>query len=130
MWNKGYTRGTYKDTRTALGRGALSAETLDLAVRVHLVVFENGHLDLLALVLDLLGGLNRHSHISIGMKQRVHEADVVGLLLALLGTTTKAENQVESRLLLNIVVAEGAAVFELLAGKDQALLVGGDTTRP
>lgn len=33
----------------------------------------------------------------------------------------------ESRLLLDVVVAEGAAIFELLAGKDQALLVWWDT---
>jgi len=34
----------------------LSAETLDLAVGSDLVVLEDGHLDLLPLVLDLLGG--------------------------------------------------------------------------
>ena len=34
----------------------LSSESLDLAVRADLVVLEDGHLDLLPLVLDLLGG--------------------------------------------------------------------------
>ena len=48
---------TYEDTSTTLRRRALTAETLDLAVRLHLVVLQDGHLDLLALVLDLLGGL-------------------------------------------------------------------------
>lgn len=48
---------TYEDTSTALGGGALTAKTLDLAVRVHLVVLEDGHLVLLGLVLNLLGGL-------------------------------------------------------------------------
>jgi hypothetical protein len=33
---------------------------------------------------------------------------------------------VERGLLLDVVVAEGAAVLQLLAGEDQALLVGGD----
>ena len=33
----------------------------------------------------------------------------------------------EGRLLLDIVVAEGAAILKLLAGEDQALLVRGDT---
>jgi hypothetical protein len=33
---------------------------------------------------------------------------------------------VESRLLLNVIVGQGAAVFELLAGEDQALLVRGN----
>ena len=32
----------------------------------------------------------------------------------------------EGRLLLDVVVREGAAVLELLAGKDEALLVGRD----
>ena len=50
---------TYEDTSTALRRRALTAETLDLAVRLHLVVLQDGHLDLLALVLDLLGSLEK-----------------------------------------------------------------------
>ena len=33
----------------------------------------------------------------------------------------------EGRFLLDVVVGEGATILELLAGKDQALLVGGDT---
>ena len=47
----------------------------------------------------------------------------VDLLLALLGATTETQDQVKSRLLLDVVVGEGAAIFELLAGEDQALLV-------
>ena len=35
--------------------------------------------------------------------------------------------KMESRLFLNVVVREGAAILELLASKDQALLVGRDT---
>ena len=50
----------------------------------------------------------------------------VHLLLALLGSTTQTQHQVKSGLLLDVVVREGAAVFELLAGEDQALLVGRD----
>ena len=48
---------THEDTGTALSRGALATKTLDLAVGVDLVVLQDGHLDLLALVLDLLRGL-------------------------------------------------------------------------
>lgn len=51
----------------------------------------------------------------------------VDLLLALLTTTTEAEDEVESALLLDVVVGEGAAILELLASEDQALLVRGDT---
>jgi hypothetical protein len=47
---------SHEDTGTTGGGGALAAETLDLAVRADLVVLKDGHLDLLPLVLDLLGG--------------------------------------------------------------------------
>jgi hypothetical protein len=50
--------------------------------------------------------------------------NVVGLLLSLLGTTTETEDQVKRGLLLDVVIAESTAVLELLAGEDQALLVG------
>jgi hypothetical protein len=43
-----------------------------------------------------------------------------------LHTTTKTEDQVEGRLLLDVVVGESAAVLELLAGENQALLVRWD----
>jgi len=32
----------------------------------------------------------------------------------------------ESRLLLDVVIAESATILELFAGKDEALLIGGD----
>jgi hypothetical protein len=38
----------------------------------------------------------------------------------------QAQHQVQRRLLLDVVVGQGAAVLQLLAGKDQALLVGRD----
>lgn len=47
---------SHEDTSTAGGRRALTPESLDLAVGSDLVVLEDGHLDLLPLVLDLLGG--------------------------------------------------------------------------
>merc|ERR1719163_351321 len=43
-----------------------------------------------------------------------------------LHATTKAEYKVERRLLLDVVIRKGAAVLELLAGEDQALLIGRD----
>jgi len=42
-------------------------------------------------------------------------------------TTTETEDQVEGRLLLDVVVRKSAAVLELLAGEDQTLLVWGNT---
>jgi len=91
------------------GRGwALATKTFDLAVRLHLVVLQDGHLLLLALVLNLLRG-------------------VVRLFLALLRPTTQAENEVKSRFLLDVVVAQRASIFKLLSGKNQTLLVRWDT---
>jgi hypothetical protein len=43
-----------------------------------------------------------------------------------LAATTQAQHQVECGLLLDVVVCQGAAIFQLLAGKDQALLVWGN----
>ena len=48
----------------------------------------------------------------------------VDFLLALAATET--QDKVEGRLLLDVVVGQGAAVLELLAGEDQTLLVGRD----
>merc|ERR1711924_400036 len=48
--------------------------------------------------------------------------------VGLVGTgTTQAEHQVEGRLLLDVVILEGAAILELLASEDKALLVRGDS---
>ena len=44
-----------------------------------------------------------------------------------LHTTTEAEDQVKGGLLLDVVVGEGSAVFELLAGEDETLLIGRNT---
>ena len=38
-------------------------------------------------------------------------------------SSTKAQNQMKSTLLLDVVVAERAAILKLLSGEDQALLV-------
>ena len=43
-----------------------------------------------------------------------------------LHATTQAEDQMEGGLLLDVVVSQGATIFQLLASKDQALLVGRD----
>lgn len=74
---------SHEDTSTTSGLGALSTETLDGTLRVDLVVLEDGHLDLLPLVLDLLGG-------------------GVILLLPLLTTSSETKDEVEGGLLLNV----------------------------
>merc|ERR1719408_769778 len=100
--------GGHEDSSTTLFGGALAAQTVDLAVVVHLVVLEDGELDLPVLVLDLLGG-------------------GVVLLLPLLGTSPQPEDEVKSGLLLDVVVGQSPAILQLLASEDQPLLVRGDS---
>ena len=42
-------------------------------------------------------------------------------------TSSESENQMESRLLLDVVVGEGSAVLELLSSEDESLLIGRDS---
>jgi len=42
-------------------------------------------------------------------------------------TTTKSKNKMESRFLLDVVVREGSAIFELFSGEDQSLLLWRDS---
>ena len=46
-----------------------------------------------------------------------------------LHTATKTEHEVKSRLLLDVVVRESAAILELLAGEDETLLIRWDSNR-
>ena len=72
-------------------------------------------LDLGLDVVDGVRGLNIESDglTSEGLDEDLH-------------STTETEDQVESRLLLDVVVAQGAAVFKLLSGEDETLLIWGD----
>lgn len=47
---------THEDTGTTFGRRTFSPQSLDFTISIYLVEFEDGHLDRLSLVLDLLGG--------------------------------------------------------------------------
>ena len=47
--------------------------------------------------------------------------------LTTLAATSQAQHQVQSALLLNVVVGEGSSVLKLLSGKDKTLLVRWDT---
>ena len=42
-------------------------------------------------------------------------------------STSESEDQVESGFLLDVVVRKSSAVFKLLAGEDESLLIGRDT---
>merc|ERR1712138_53998 len=88
----------HEDTSTALLGGALTTHAGHLVGVIDGVVLEHVKLDLLLGVLDLLG---------LG----------VGLLLALLAASTETEHEVQGGLLLDVVILEGAAILELLAGE-------------
>merc|ERR1719209_2794539 len=98
---------SHEDSSATLLCRALTAQTVDLAIVVNLVVLEDGQLDLPVLVLDLFGG-------------------GVVLLLPLLSTSPQPEDEVEGRLLLDVVVGQSPAILQLLASEDQPLLVRGD----
>ena len=66
-----------------------------------------------------------HEELAVGLVRRDRSL-VVCLGLELFDATAETQHQMEGRLLLNVVVLEGAAVFELLAGEDKALLVRRD----
>ena len=55
------------------------------------------------------------------MKKK-HEIHDTGLI-----STTKTKNQVQGRLLLDVVVRESTTILELLTGEDETLLVGRNT---
>jgi len=81
-----------------------------------------------ALLLTAVGGTRGKAGVALA-------AD--GLLAVVLGgeglegrlddTTTETEDKVKGGLLLDVVVAQGAAILQLLTSKDKALLVRGDT---
>ena len=90
----------------------LASEDQSLLVRGNTFLVLNFLLD----GLDGVGGLDLKGNCL--SRQSFHED---------LHTTTKAQDQVESRLLLDVVIGKSATVLELLAGEDQSLLVRGDT---
>lgn len=72
-----------------------------------------------------------HLHCGGGWRRlNAHLVAVVlggeGLERGLDDTTAQTEDEMQCRLLLDVVVGEGATVLELLAGEDQALLVRRD----
>jgi hypothetical protein len=73
----------------------------------------------------------------LGARGKTSVALSAHLLLAVVGsgecgeggvddTTTETEDEVEGGFLLDVVVRESAAILELLAGEDEALLIRGD----
>ena len=72
----------------------------------------------LDLGLDVLNGVRRLDVEGDGLAgEGLHED---------LHATAESQHEVEGGLLLDVVVREGAAIFQLLAGKDESLLIGRD----
>ena len=69
--------------------------------------------------LDIFNGVRRFNLKANGLASERLDKD--------LHTPAKPQDQVQGRLLLDVVVAEGATILELLPGEDQTLLVRGDT---
>ena len=72
----------------------------------------------LDLSLDVVDGVGRLNLEGDGLAGESLDED--------LHTTAETEDEMESGLLLDVVVGEGSAVFELLASEDKTLLVGRD----
>jgi len=73
----------------------------------------------LDLGLDVLDGISWLDIKSDGLSSEGFDED--------LHSSSKSQDQVESRLLLDVVVGEGSAVFELLTSEDKSLLIRWDT---
>jgi len=82
-----------------------------------LLVWGNAFL-VLDLSLDIFDGIRRLNLKGDGLTSQGLHKD--------LHTSTKTEYQVQGRLLLDVVIGEGAAILKLFASKDQPLLVWGN----
>ena len=45
----------------------------------------------------------------------------------IIDSTSQSENKVKGRFLLNIIIAQSTAIFQLLSGEDKTLLIWGDS---
>ena len=73
----------------------------------------------LDLGLDIVNGVGRFHLQSDGLSSESFDKN--------LHSSSKSEDQVKSRLLLDVVVRQSPSIFQLFSGKDQPLLVWGDS---
>merc|ERR1711974_1447 len=83
-----------------------------------LLIWRNSLL-VLDLSLDVLNAIGWFDLESDGLAGKSLDED--------LHSSSESENQMKSRLLLDVVVGEGSSVFQLLAGEDQSLLIWGNS---
>ena len=82
------------------------------------LLYERDALLILNLSLDVVDGVGRLDLESDRLAGEGLDED--------LHATTESKDEMESGLFLDVVIAEGAAVFELLTSEDEALLIGRD----
>ena len=90
------------------GNGRVFSKAGDLSVGLNAVVLEGLHGNGLVDMLDLLGAGE-------------------DLLFALLTSSSETKDQVKGGFLLDVVIAQGASIFQLLSGKDKTLLIRRDS---
>jgi len=73
---------------------------------------------ILDLLLDIVNGVRALDLKSDGLSGEGLDED--------LHASSQTEHQVEGGLLLDVVISESAAIFELFSGEDESLLIGGD----
>merc|ERR1719277_1988393 len=83
-----------------------------------LLVWGNSFL-VLDLGFDILDGVRWFNLKSDGLSSQGLDED--------LHTSSQSKNQMQSTLLLDIVIREGSSIFQLLSSKDQSLLVWGNS---
>merc|ERR1712007_269238 len=83
-----------------------------------LLIWRNTFL-ILDLSLDILNGVSWFNIKSDSLTSQSLDED--------LHTTSKSENEMESRFLLDVVIRESSTVFELLTSEDESLLIWRDT---
>jgi len=69
----------------------------------------------LNLLLDVVNGIGRLNFKSYGLPSQGFDEN--------LHSSTKSEHKMKSGFLLDVVVAQGASIFQLLSSKDETLLV-------
>lgn len=89
-----------------------------------------GHRTVLAQTHDLAIALDAVILESLQRRGLVHPLGLLGLgvhlLLAFLAPAPQAQYEMQRALLLDVVIRQRPAVLELLPGKDESLLIGGD----
>ena len=117
-------------TRARSGREGASLQAL-VCSSLHLLLGADVTV-MTALSLAAVGALGWESGVALAANHLVAfvgagESGEGGLDLDAADTATaESQHQVEGRLLLDVVVGESTAILELLAGEDQALLIGRD----